>query len=447
MTVNHDAVAALPSTGPANKALVRNLLTARMPYVLADGESATNLVAVDPATGAAIEDIMFLGRVFHYDPTDATTANDGTSCLVSAEGRRYKLASGTDVFAYAVLDNTLAAPPGSPSLGDAYLVAASATGAWAGKSGQVAVNTRRGWEFVVFGIGRFIYVENADAYYHKNSSGVWVVGLGNQTLAPGAVTLQNVLGAAASFVIKVENQVTNTPPASPSPPTAYIIGPAPTGAWAGNAGKLAMCLVSGAWTIINPVAGDTVYDKAQANSFRFDGAAWISSTGVWVGRSSVFSAGGAVDSSLLGASSNVYTYSATVAPTSTKRQAIDTATALTYAAKKAGAILRFQYTADCHFSPGTSGVAPNANPVVVALFRDSEVNAVAWKVVGCVVDLTFANILASSANINDIFEIAASDAAYHTYRVAIISGGHSTNGQSLDNGNLTRRTFSVQEAA
>src|SRR5712664_2283897 len=128
MTVNHDAVAALPTVGNPNKTLVRNIFVARMPYVLADAEDSRNLVAVDPSTGAIIVDLLLLGRVFHYDPADTTTAHDGTSCLVSADGLRYKLAVGTDVFAYAVLDNTIATPPVSPTLGDAYLVAAAATG-------------------------------------------------------------------------------------------------------------------------------------------------------------------------------------------------------------------------------------------------------------------------------------------------------------------------------
>src|SRR5882672_7571383 len=124
-----DAVAALPSSGGNDRVLIRNLLTKRSAYVLADGEDVTNLVAVDPSTGAAIIDILLLGRVFHYDSTDVVTANDGVSCLVTFDGRRYKLSSSSEVVAFAVIDNTHAAPPGSPALQDAYLIAAAATGA------------------------------------------------------------------------------------------------------------------------------------------------------------------------------------------------------------------------------------------------------------------------------------------------------------------------------
>ncbi|WP_218035505.1 DUF2793 domain-containing protein [Pseudomonas denitrificans (nom. rej.)] len=50
-----------------------------------------------------------------------------------------------------VKDKDLATPPGSPSDGDGYIVAASPTGAWSGKAGQVAFwSTSAGaWQFIV----------------------------------------------------------------------------------------------------------------------------------------------------------------------------------------------------------------------------------------------------------------------------------------------------------
>jgi hypothetical protein len=47
----------------------------------------------------------------------------------------------------AVLDASLTAPPGSPAEGDRHIVAASATGAWAGKDGQVATFVDGTWVF------------------------------------------------------------------------------------------------------------------------------------------------------------------------------------------------------------------------------------------------------------------------------------------------------------
>lgn len=42
---------------------------------------------------------------------------------------------------FKVVDNDLTAPPGSPTTGAVYIIAASATGAWASKDGQFA-----GWD-------------------------------------------------------------------------------------------------------------------------------------------------------------------------------------------------------------------------------------------------------------------------------------------------------------
>jgi len=84
MTINHEAVAALPTGAAANKTLLRGMAVARFPYCLADDEDSRELVAVDPATGDVIPDLMLLGRVFHYDATDSSTVHDGSTCLVSS---------------------------------------------------------------------------------------------------------------------------------------------------------------------------------------------------------------------------------------------------------------------------------------------------------------------------------------------------------------------------
>lgn len=214
MSVNHAAVAALPITSAASQTLVRNIFVARMPYVLADADDMQTIVAVDPTTGAVIVDVLYLGRVFHYDSTDTTTAHDGTTCLVSYDSKRYKLASGTDVFAYSVLNVTTSTPPGSPTVGDAYLIAAAPTGAWSGKANYVTVYTARGWEFVLFGIGRFVYDEDTDSYYHKTAAGTWIAGFGTQSIGTDSVPLSSIIGLGASPTIRVENQTTEVPPGS-----------------------------------------------------------------------------------------------------------------------------------------------------------------------------------------------------------------------------------------
>lgn len=64
-------------------------------------------------------------------------------------------------FAYhlGVKDRDLTAPPGSPASGDTYIPAATATGAWAAKEGQVAVWDGTTW---VFGVPREGWVASID---------------------------------------------------------------------------------------------------------------------------------------------------------------------------------------------------------------------------------------------------------------------------------------------
>lgn len=46
-----------------------------------------------------------------------------------------------------VISRSLTAPPGSPTAGDGYIPAATATGAWAGKEGQIAIWDGAAWVF------------------------------------------------------------------------------------------------------------------------------------------------------------------------------------------------------------------------------------------------------------------------------------------------------------
>lgn len=81
----------------------------------------------------------------------ATSPNLTLSYLVSSQAQKEVThnAALNDIDFLAktsVLDTTLATPPASPSNGDAYIVAASPTGAWSGYAGSVA-GYYSGWVF------------------------------------------------------------------------------------------------------------------------------------------------------------------------------------------------------------------------------------------------------------------------------------------------------------
>jgi len=82
----------------------------------------------------------------------------------------------------------------------------------------------------------------------------------------------------------VKQQGVNTPPGSPANGDAYIVGSAPTGAWAGQAGKIAVWSTEIAttdtdtkvpvWECYTPKAGWIIYVETDAAFMLYSGSAW-----------------------------------------------------------------------------------------------------------------------------------------------------------------------------
>ena len=89
-----------------------------------------------------------------------------------------------------VIDKDLSTPPGSPANGSAYIVAASATGAWAGKDGKLAfwLTSVAAWTFVTPADGWRVWVADEKLWYHFNGSAWIAAQVGYQTGAGGSVT-------------------------------------------------------------------------------------------------------------------------------------------------------------------------------------------------------------------------------------------------------------------
>lgn len=74
-------------------------------------------------------------------------------------------------------DIDLNTPPGSPTLGDCYIIGTSPTGAWSGKAKQIAQAIEGGWFFVApFKLLKF-WVERKDLYYVYDGSAWMPEGL------------------------------------------------------------------------------------------------------------------------------------------------------------------------------------------------------------------------------------------------------------------------------
>jgi hypothetical protein len=111
------------------------------------------------------------------------------------------MAKGLD-YQDSVLDKDLTAPPGSPSEGDRYIVAATATGSWATHETEIAQYTDSAWEFIEPNVGYCLTVEDELIMYVFNGLS-WVTtpsladaltGTAGETLARYDVVYANVDG-------------------------------------------------------------------------------------------------------------------------------------------------------------------------------------------------------------------------------------------------------------
>lgn len=80
------------------------------------------------------------------------------------------------VVGLSVKDRDLATPPASPANGDRYIVPATATGAWSGRTDQIAVRIAGAWEYHVPKIGWTCFIEDEDVLAVYKPTG-WSAGL------------------------------------------------------------------------------------------------------------------------------------------------------------------------------------------------------------------------------------------------------------------------------
>lgn len=394
--------AVLSGAGNLNRSGLLTALEGRGVYVVKAGE---NPAALNPGSVVAI---CHTGLVFFYDAADALTAHDGVTCIVTADGKRYKTDAfrGKNARTIPVTDKDLTAPPGSPTLGATYIVAAGGTGAWAGKDKNFASWTARGWVFVVPNAYDFAIVIDESALYHYSAGGAWTSGYPFLTI--GADTISPSRMKYTKFGLTVVNQTTNAPPGSPADGNAYVIGGSPTGAWTGKALQIAI-YEGAAWVYYPPAEGYTAFDAATNTTIVFDGAVWQPIASAYVAVTDVFTA------AQFNGSVNLqsYSYSATTAPTTATNNEADPVK-LVYTARAAGAILEIAYEAD-FFVRNNSGSAADLKAMILGIQIDATAAMADWGI--ALADAPSLGGGTDTARRRAVitFRVAAPDTASHTY--------------------------------
>lgn len=431
-----EIVAALPSEAsgdePQSDLLRTELVQGMVGFIPDDASVVTGVMQVDPvdaALGGVRQAYVYGDGTFKYDELDTTTAHDGVFVLNLIGGHRYKRL-GVPVIG-AVKSRSVETPPdpadvdpeNRPQLGDAYLFL---TGSWAAEGvsvNEIAVWSSIGggsWQAVEPTFGPPLYIEDEDSYVHWAGDDGWIDGLGGRTYPASSIPQ-----SALIWDERVENQTTNAPP-SAAQGTAYIIGSSPTGAWAGNAGKLAIREAAGTgstYVIYPHVVGREVYDKSLGIKVRWTGTAWESAAGSIVGSRTVLT-NAATDTTFVAGSDCEFSLSLT--PTTSSRRRTDDKT-ITYAAKTVGNVLEIEWSGFI--------VCVGDAPVAVALFRDSESNALEWLPVLLVNNNTI--------YVRAKFHIPVADKASHEYKIAVTTSGAG----AIYPNSFNKRRFTLKEVA
>lgn len=206
------------------------------------------------------------GFSYAYDSTDATTADDGLTCLVSGNGFRYHIEDSASISLNSVL-GTATSPPGSPVTGDAWIVGAAATGGFAGHDDDIAVYTRRGWIFATPELGLTVFDEDTETNTQFTATG-W--GGFVPELPDGSITPE-ALAFPGGVVVE---STLSTPPGGPSAGQWFIVGSSPSGAFTGHTGELAGW-DGAAYTFLTPAEGWTVWHKTFVYQVSYVSGAWI----------------------------------------------------------------------------------------------------------------------------------------------------------------------------
>lgn len=131
-----------------------------------------------------------------------TTPILGLPELEAAQTQKYLTANSTfrrldALVNLTVFNRTTTAPPGSPSEGDRYIVAATATGAWVGQENNVAVYVGSSWIFFTPSEGWRAYDQGANEFLIFGGSS-WAIGAFDASTLSSGSLLQLGINTASS---------------------------------------------------------------------------------------------------------------------------------------------------------------------------------------------------------------------------------------------------------
>ena len=111
-----------------------------------------------------------------------------------------------DIVQLSVLDRDLIAPPGAPTDGDRYIVAAGAAGVWSGKDGQIAAWQDNGWAYFPPNQGWLVWVMDEGKVFAWDGT-AWIIAGGDQINPAPLVGVNTMADASNRLAISSPNSL------------------------------------------------------------------------------------------------------------------------------------------------------------------------------------------------------------------------------------------------
>ncbi|QGA56149.1 phage tail protein [Brucella sp. 2280] len=203
-----------------------------------------------------LEDIRYEFQIIIGETANVTMLVDPSVLLASrdfVEKRKVLMAQLSLTPWVPVVSMTITAPPSNPAAWDTYCIPAGATGAWAGRSQDIAEWTGSTWRIFTAKDGHGIGLPDGRVFIRIN--GVYTEWLASRDWVEGRKTPIAMLNSLPWLPVK---SITLTaPPATPSEGDLYVIGTGASGAWASKAGQIAEWS-DAAWRFSTPPNGHGV---------------------------------------------------------------------------------------------------------------------------------------------------------------------------------------------
>lgn len=402
-----------PALDARDADMIKAALVKRVIYAIADDEDPSDLIAL--TDGQVPVGLGFDGGIFWLDPDDTSSPHDGVTTIVTSDGYRYHMSDF--VPPHSVLGVNVTNPPGSPSIGDAYMTSPAPTGAWAGHGEEIAVYTTRGWVFVEPKLGMLIYVaDGTERWVYLDSEGDIRLRFDYQD---ATIPDEALIGGQRRYI--VESTEVNSPPGSPGLGIYWIVGESPTGAWSGNTGLIATSYDGSSWTFITPTTGVEAYDRVTGRTLIYrTGIGWVPASGAWA---NVYHWQDPDLRYIVNTRVVNYTgWPAALPPVSDTR--FDDDETHSYTAAGLGAKLRFSVSGAGGIE-NSSATGDGQTTMFIGLFRDAESTAIAVAHVGIWFIRDPAITAPYFVPFNVTMTVDAPDGSPHTYKLgyATLAGG------------------------